>query len=201
MQTALVTVWEAANRICSKRLVPFLPQFVTALERHGHLSLSERTRERLLSVSPATVDRLLYEERQKSRRGRSTTKAGSLLKHQVPIRTFADWDEDRPGFSEADLVAHCGTHTSGSYLNSLVVTDIATTWTEFVRDIASLTLKMAFNMPSTLVFPVDIKDPKIFAVAYWTLDTCLRIYSKKPCSLNPTPCQLSAFTRRHQLPL
>lgn len=130
VQAALVSVWEAANRICSKRLVPFLPELVTALECHGHLCVSETTRQRLLSISPATVDRLLYEVRQRSRRGHSTTKPGSLLKGQIPVRTFADWDENRPGFSEADLVAHCGTRTSGSYLNSLVVTDIATSWTE-----------------------------------------------------------------------
>ena len=120
VQQALVTVWKAANRICSKRLVPFLPEFIEVLEKYGHLSLSEQTRERLLAISPATVDRLLYKVRHGDKaRGLSTTKPGSLIKQMVPIRTFADWDDIRPGFVEADLVAHCGTYTGGSFLNTL----------------------------------------------------------------------------------
>jgi hypothetical protein len=91
VQQALVTVWKAANQICSKRLVPFLPEFVEVLEKYGHLSLSGQTRERLLAISPATVDRLLYKVRHGDKaRGLSTTKPGSLIKQMVPIRTFAD---------------------------------------------------------------------------------------------------------------
>lgn len=132
VQTALVCVWEAANRICSKRLVPFLPELVAVMERFGHLVLEEDVRERLLSISPSTVDRLLY----KTRRGRKgtgigTTKPGMLIKNQVPIRTFSEWDEARPGFMEADLVSHCGTFTSGQFIQTLVMTDIASGWTEF----------------------------------------------------------------------
>ena len=131
VQQALVTVWKAANRICSKRLVPFLPDFVEALERNGHLALEDETRKRLLAISPATVDRLLHTVRYGDKaRGLSTTKPGSLIKQMVPIRTFADWDDLRPGFVEADLVAHCGTYTGGSFLNTLVMTDVATGWTE-----------------------------------------------------------------------
>jgi len=117
VQQALITVWKAANRICSKRLVPFLPDFVEVLERNGHLTLEEETRKRLLAISPATVDRLLYTVRHGDKaRGLTTTKPGSLIKQMVPIRTFADWDDLRPGFVEADLVAHCGTYTGGSFL-------------------------------------------------------------------------------------
>ena len=139
VQMDLVVLWEAANRICSKRLVPFLPDLIDALERHGHLSLSEQTRERLLSISPATADRLLHGVRHGQHAGGiSTTRPGPLLKHQIPVRTFADWDDLRPGFFEADLVAHCGTVNAGSYLNTLVLTDVATGWTEclalLVRD-------------------------------------------------------------------
>lgn len=131
VQQALVTVWKAANRICSKRLVPFLPDFIEVLEKYGHLALSQETRERLLAISPATVDRLLYPVRHGDKaRGLSTTKPGSLIKQMVPIRTFADWDDVRPGFVEADLVAHCGTYTGGSFLNTLTMTDVATGWTE-----------------------------------------------------------------------
>lgn len=131
VQEALVAAWAAANFICGKRLVPFLSELVTALERHGHLTLSDEVRGQLLALSPATADRILRPFRQGDKpRGAVTTKPGSLLKHQVPVRTFADWKETRPGFVEADLVAHCGGSTHGTYLNTLTLTDIATGWTE-----------------------------------------------------------------------
>jgi hypothetical protein len=131
VQAALELAWTAANEVCAKRLVPFLPDLVAALERHGHLSLSEQTRTQLLRISPATADRLLQARRRDGQpRGISTTKPGALLKRHVPVRTFTDWNDARPGFLEADLVAHCGTRAEGSYLYSLVLTDVATGWTE-----------------------------------------------------------------------
>jgi hypothetical protein len=131
VQEALATAWAAANFICGKRLVPFLPTLVASLEQHGHLALSEEVRAQLLALSPATADRTLRRWRQAEHpRGVGTTKRGPLLKHQVPIRTFADWAEASPGFCEADLVAHCGSDASGAFLYSLVLTDVATTWTE-----------------------------------------------------------------------
>ena len=128
---ALTVTWAAANYVCAKRLVPFLPELVASLERHGHLTLDAEVRTHLLTLSAATADRLLRPVRERARpRGIGTTKAGTLLKHKVPIRTFAEWDEVRPGFMEADLVAHCGTRAEGPYLSSLVLTDVATGWTE-----------------------------------------------------------------------
>ncbi len=128
---ALTVAWAAVNYVCAKRLVPFLPELVASLERHGHLALSPEVRMQLLTLSPATADRLLRPLRERARpRGIGTTKAGTLLKHKVPIRTFAEWDDVRPGFMEADLVAHCGTRAEGPYLSSLVLTDVATGWTE-----------------------------------------------------------------------
>ncbi len=128
---ALTVAWAAANYVCAKRLVPFLPDLVASLERHGHLALGVEVRTQLLALSAATADRLLRPVRDRARpRGIGTTKAGTLLKHKVPIRTFAEWDEVRPGFMEADLVAHCGTRAEGPYLSSLVLTDVATGWTE-----------------------------------------------------------------------
>lgn len=129
---ALITVWKAANRICSKRLMPFLPEFVASLERFGHLSLTEGVRERLLTMSAATADRLLRRERYPAGSSVSTTRRGKLLKHQIAVRTFFDWNELTPGFMEADLVAHCGDRAEGAFLNTLVLTDIATEWTECV---------------------------------------------------------------------
>jgi hypothetical protein len=131
VQEALTIAWTAANCICTKRLVPFLPTLIPHLERHGHLQLSDALRTQLLSISPATADRLLRAVRQDARpSGKTTTQRGTLLKHQIPIRTFHDWNETSPGFCEADLVAHCGWSTEGSYLQTLVITDIATGWTE-----------------------------------------------------------------------
>jgi hypothetical protein len=131
IQEALVVAWRAANGICAKRLVPFLDQLVPSLERHGHLNLADEQRAQLLAISPATADRLLRPLRQGERKkGIGTTRAGSLLKHQIPVRTFADWDDAAPGFFEADLVAHCGTSAEGAFLQTLTLTDVATGWTE-----------------------------------------------------------------------
>lgn len=126
----LKELWIASNRICSKRLVPFLPSLVEAMERFRHIALSDETRNLLAKVSPATVDRLLKEERKKYPRSKSTTRPGALLKKHIPVRTFADWNDVEPGFFECDLVAHCGSILNGQYLNTLTMTDIATTWTE-----------------------------------------------------------------------
>jgi hypothetical protein len=132
VKRALISLWYAANQICSKRLVPFLPELVEVLERHGHLSLPGDVRERLLAISHATVDRLLRSERHRIHKSTSTTRPGSLFKHQIKIRTFADWDNVVPGFMEVDLVAHCGGNTSGTFLNTLVLVDISTTWLECI---------------------------------------------------------------------
>jgi hypothetical protein len=131
VQDALVVAWAAANRICAKRLVPFLPELVPALERHGHLTLPDAVREQLLALSPATADRILrpYRERD-APHGMTTTRRGLLIKQQVPVRTFTGWDDVRPGFFEADLVAHCGPWAEGAFLQTLVLTDVATGWTE-----------------------------------------------------------------------
>src|SRR6266581_2255425 len=130
VQHALFLVWHAANCICAKRLIPYLPTLVEALERHEHLHLTEECRSQLLSMSAATADRLLRSQRKGGQRGLSTTRAGTLLKQQIPIRTFEDWNETRPGFLEADLVAHCGADIEGGYLYTLTLTDVATGRTE-----------------------------------------------------------------------
>lgn len=130
---ALVQCWRAANGICGKRLVPILPEYVTALERHGEMRLDDETRRRLLRLSPATADRLLRRERTRMRpHGRAVTKPGTLLRQAIAVRTFADWDEAKPGFTEVDLVAHCGETVQGEYLLSLNMVDVKTRWTEFV---------------------------------------------------------------------
>ena len=128
--SVLVQVWEVCDRICSKRLHPFLPEIVEVLERHGELVISTETKKLLLQMSQATMDRCLQPARYGRRRGWSTTKPGTLLKKAIPVRTFADWDDVRPGFVEMDLVAHCGDSTHGEYLHTLNSVDVATGWCE-----------------------------------------------------------------------
>lgn len=131
VEHALVSLWEIASRPCGKRLAPFLPELMVALERHEEIRLEEKTRALLMKISPATADRLLQKtRRQCATRGLSTTKPGTLLRNQIPIRTYADWDDAKPGFFEVDLVAHCAESTHGEYLNSLVLTDVCIGWTE-----------------------------------------------------------------------
>lgn len=101
VQRALHLAWAAANHICAKRLIPFLPTLVEVLERHGHLHLSEESRSHLLSMSAATADRLLHSHRKAGPRGLSTTRAGTLLKNQIPIRSFRDWNETQPGLTSS----------------------------------------------------------------------------------------------------
>jgi len=130
VEEALVLAWKTLNRICTKRLIPFLPSIVATLEEDGHLELNEEQRSLLLSMSAATADRLLQAHRYTHPHGLSTTEAGPLLKQQIPIRTFAQWDEAKPGFLEVDLVAHCGGRLQGGCLYTITLTDIATGWTE-----------------------------------------------------------------------
>jgi hypothetical protein len=126
----LEQIREIYGRICSKRLQPFLPEAIRVLERCQEIELSEGTKELLLKISSASIDRCLRAVRIKSGCGLSTTKPGSLLKNLIPVRTFTEWDAERPGFLEIDLVAHCGHTTEGQYLNTLTCTDICTGWTD-----------------------------------------------------------------------
>jgi hypothetical protein len=127
---ALEQIWEIYGRICSKRLQPFLPEGIRVLERCQEIELAEETKVLLLKISSASIDRCLRAVRIKSPHGLSTTKPGSLLKALIPVRTFTEWDEQRPGFLEIDLVAHCGNTTEGQFLCTLTCTDLCTGWTE-----------------------------------------------------------------------
>jgi hypothetical protein len=130
---ALRTAWEATDRLCSKRLQPFLPELLKVLRRQGESMISAEVEAQLCRMSPSTIDRMLKPWRRLGgRRPFSTTKPASLLKSSIPIRTFADWQEDRPGFIEADLVPHCGESAEGFYLNTLSTVDVASGWSECV---------------------------------------------------------------------
>jgi len=125
----LKEIWVAANLPCSKRLKAILPIWLPGyVESFGELS--EEVTRALLNISAPTIDRILAPVRiHYTKRGRSTTKPGTLLRKQIPIKTN-QWDESRPGFLEADSVAHCGDSTQGMYVNTIDFVDIATGWTE-----------------------------------------------------------------------
>jgi hypothetical protein len=126
----LAEIWRICGCICGKRLQPFIPEMVKVLERHHELVLDPETKGLLLQMSASTIDRCLAPFRQQRGRGKSTTKPGTLLKDAIAVRTFADWDDAKPGFVEIDLVAHCGDNVAGQYLQTLTATDIRSGWTE-----------------------------------------------------------------------
>ncbi len=126
----LVTCWMLTRTPAGKRLAPMLTTIVPLLRRDGDIELNDDEAALLVSMSAATIDRHLAPERAKLMfRGRSHTKPGTLLKSQIPIRTWAEWTEDLPGFVEIDLVGHEGGNSSGEFCFTLTVTDIATGWT------------------------------------------------------------------------
>jgi len=127
--TPLKKIWLSANLPCSKRLKAILPLWLPAYAKQfGTLSLE--VTQSLRRISPATIDRLLRKTRVQYRgRGRSTTKPGTLLRKQIPIQTN-QWDEEKPGFLEADTVAHCGETLLGQFVYTIDMVDIGTSWTE-----------------------------------------------------------------------
>lgn len=129
---ALRTVWEVSDRLCSKRLHPFLRELIQVIRRCGESKMTLEIETEVCQMSVATIDRLLRPWKERGgRRSFSTTRPGSLLRSAIPIRTFADWQDTRPGFIEVDLVAHCGESPDGFYLNTLMAVDVATGWSEF----------------------------------------------------------------------
>ncbi|MHB1506146.1 MAG: integrase catalytic domain-containing protein, partial [Sulfobacillus sp.] len=130
-KAALRQVWAVMDFASGKRLAPFMKPLVEALERHGEISLETEVRAQLLAMSAASIDRFLApDRRQLEIRGRTGTKPGNLLKNGVPIRTFADWDDARPGFLEIDLVSHEGGNPRGEFCQTLDMVDVSTGWTE-----------------------------------------------------------------------
>jgi len=125
---ALKTIWMRSGQMCGKRLQPAINHWLKHYEKH-YGKLSSECREKLLKISPASIDRLLKPFKAQAKRKRNTgTKPGTLLKNQIPIRTSNE-DVDRPGYLEADTVAHCGGSMSGSFIWSITYTDIKSTWT------------------------------------------------------------------------
>ena len=129
---ALKKIWTIFDFICSKRLKPFMAEAIKKLTKHKEIDISPEVVKKLLKISESTIDRLLKPEKDRYRlgKGRKGTKPGTLLKKAIPIRTFADWNEKKPGFLEADLVGHDGGNSSGDFAQSLNFVDILTGWDE-----------------------------------------------------------------------
>jgi Integrase core domain len=163
MDGMLSRCWRCAGRCwlggpCGKRLAPFLPEIVDRLRAVGELRIGGDTRDVLVGMSAATIDRWLAAARASMQlKGRSGTKPGSLLTTQIPVRTWSQWDENRPGFVEVDLVGHEGGNSRGEFCQTLTVTDIATGWTETqaVRNKAGSRVRDALDdIAAALPFPL-----------------------------------------------
>jgi hypothetical protein len=169
VREALIVVWEASDRICGKRLRSLMPILVEAMERHGHLQLVPEVRSSLLAMSAATIDRALRDiRRQAGTATRRRSAPSAAIRRSVPVRTFDDWGDPSPGFFEADLVAHSGPVTRGSFVQTLVLTDIATGWTEcaplLVREQRLLT-EVLGELRKLLPFPLlglDTDNDSVF---------------------------------------
>ncbi|TCF97142.1 transposase [Paraburkholderia strydomiana] len=160
VHAALILLWEAADRICGKRLKALIPTLIDSMTRHGHLSLSKDLRQRLKQISAATIDRLLRDVREQAFSGQSRRAGGigNAIRRAVPIRTFTDWNNPLPGFLEVDFVEHCGgTKIDGDFVHSFVMTDIATGWTECLAmpfRSASFVLEHVEQVRGALPFPL-----------------------------------------------
>jgi hypothetical protein len=156
VKEALIVTWEAADRICGKRLQAILPNLVAAMERHGHLELDPEVRRLLLSVSAATIDRLLKPVRSKAR-PRKNRHSKPKVSRQIPIRTFSDWDIPPPGYFEIDFVVHSGNSMAGSFIHTLAATDVCSGWTESIPLLAreqSLVVEGLEVIRRQLPFPI-----------------------------------------------
>ena len=168
VRTALVVLWEASDRLCGKRLRPLLPVLLEAMECHGHLDLAPDVRSQLLAMSAATIDRALREAKAVSRAPRRRGVASTALRRSVPIRTFSDSGDPAPGHLEADLVSHSGPVAKGSFAWTLVMTDIASGWTEcaplLVRE-QTLLIAVLNELRQRLPFPLlgfDTDNDSVF---------------------------------------
>lgn len=159
VRQALIVLWEAADRLCGKRLKSLIPMLVDAMERHGHLSLDATVKGKLLGMSAATIDRALRATREQiDGQRKRRTGVGAAIRRSIPVRTFSDWRDPPAGFFEVDMVEHCGgPKTDGNFVHSLVLTDIASGWTECVAMPVrnqSLVVQGMAKVASDLLFPM-----------------------------------------------
>lgn len=169
VREALGALWEVSDRVCSKRLKVMIPALLPAMVRHGRITDDASLHAQLLAVSAATIDRLLASLRLAASKGRRRAVGqSSAVRRAVPIRTFGDWDDPAPGYLEVDFVAHCGPQLAGTFIQTLVLTDVATGWTECVpmltRD-GTLVINAIDRARSLFPFPmrgVDFDNDSVF---------------------------------------
>jgi hypothetical protein len=131
VRKAVKQLWKFSDYMCGKRLAVFIRMHIQVLAAEPEFGIDEEVRQKLAGISAATIDRILAASHKAMKlKGRSHTKPGTWLKHQIPIRTFYDWDEQQPGFFELDTVAHDGGKASEEYCYTLTATDVASGWTE-----------------------------------------------------------------------
>jgi len=197
----LEQIWEIYGRICSKRLHPYLPEGIKVLKRCGEIELLPEIKELLLHISRSSIDRCLAHARFNKPRGLSTTKPGTLLKKNIPVRTFADWNEDQPGFMEVDLVAHCGESAAGQFLYTLTCTDLCTGWTEPIalpRRSQEAVCNSIKTMRQDLPSP---PFPRLRRLGGWELTQIMAVNSSTICTITivwmrRSPSHALAHTRR-----
>ena len=154
----LIRCWAVLRAPAGRLLAPMLPVLVPLLSRDQELEITDSQADLLIRMSAATIDRKLAGERAKLfPRGRSHTTPGTPLKSQIPVRTWAEWDDAVPGFVENDLVGHEGGNSFGEFCFTLTVTDISTGWT-VNRSVRNKAAKWVFEALEhvTAVFPFPI---------------------------------------------
>jgi len=169
VREALGALWEVSDRVCSKRMKVMIPALLPAMIRHGRINDDPSLHAQLLAVSAATIDRLLASLRLAASKGRRRAAGqSSAVRRAVPIRTFGDWDDPAPGYLEVDFVAHCGLQLAGNFIQTLVLTDVATGWTECVpvltRD-STLVIDAIDRARALFPFPmrgVDFDNDSVF---------------------------------------
>ena len=159
---ALEKLWELYDYMCGKRLAVLLRVNIDVLSSQPEFGIDEEVRDALVRISPATIDRMLAPQRKKLElKGRGHTRAGTLLKHQIPIRASFDWDERLPGFFELDTVGHEGGSSYGQYCFTLDATDVFSGWVELraLRNRAHRWVKeQVIDIRAQLPFPIKGVD-------------------------------------------
>ena len=160
VQRVLITLWKFFRFICGERLVPLIRANLDVISRKRRFGINAEVKKKLSTISRSTVERLLTEERKKHKlKGKSTTKKGTLLKNQIPVRVFWRWDEKQPGFCEIDTVSHDGGgEISPYYAWTLCVTDVGLCWTE-VRALKNKAQRWTLQAADDIyrAFPVPLR--------------------------------------------
>jgi hypothetical protein len=153
---ALGELWLESGKMCSRNLKAALPEWLPSFEKLNGVKISARVKQDLLSVSHASMDRIIHPYRRKFGRGKCGTKPGTILRTSIPIRAES-WNVDMPGYFEADTVAHCGESLAGEFVWTLTLTDIFSQWTE-IRPVwhkGSLEILNALrDIEANIAFPI-----------------------------------------------